>query len=54
MAWAGRDSGVPQSPQNLNRGGFSNPHRRQRPVRGVLHSPQNFMPSGFSKPQLGQ
>ena len=48
--------GVPQAPQNLKRGGFSNPDRAQRcwSWRGVLHSPQNFISSGLSKPQFGQ
>ena len=53
-AWDRMDSDAPQSSQNLNCGGFSNPHCGQPPVRGAPHSPQNFMLSGFSNPQLEQ
>jgi hypothetical protein len=49
-----RQMDVPQSPQNLNRGGLANPHVGHGAVTGVPHSPQNFSPSGLSKPQLGQ
>ena len=49
-----RVSGAAQSPQNLARGGFSNPHWGQRFCRGAAHSVQNFIPSGLSNPQLGQ
>jgi hypothetical protein len=45
-------SDTPHSPQNLNSGGFSNPHARHRFLSGVAQVPQNFIPAGFSVPQL--
>src|SRR5208282_1789381 len=42
------------SPQNLNWGGFSNPHFGQRLLSGEPQLPQNFMPCGFSDSQLEQ
>jgi hypothetical protein len=46
--------GEPQSPQNLNRGGFSVPHFRHRFLNEEPQLPQNFAASGFSESQLGQ
>ena len=45
-------SDTPHSPQNLNCGGFSNPHAAQRFFIGAAQLPQNFIPAGFSVPQL--
>jgi hypothetical protein len=42
----------PHSPQNLNCGGFSNPHAAHRFFIGAAQLPQNFIPAGFSVPQL--
>jgi len=43
---------LPHSPQNLNCGGFSNPHAAHRFFIGAAQLPQNFIPAGFSVPQL--
>jgi hypothetical protein len=43
-AWRGE----PHSPQNLNRGGFSEPHLTHRFSSGVPQLPQNLVPSGLS------
>jgi hypothetical protein len=43
---------TPHSPQNLNCGGFSNPHAAHRFLIGAAQLPQNFIPAGFSVPQL--
>jgi hypothetical protein len=45
---------VPHSPQNLNCGGFSEPHLAQRFFSGAPQSPQNLVASGFSELQLRQ
>jgi hypothetical protein len=45
-------SDVPHSPQNLNSGGFSRPHRAHRLRNAAPQLPQNFIPAGFSVPQL--
>jgi hypothetical protein len=45
-------SAAPHSPQNLDSGGFSNPHREHLFRSAVPHPPQNFIPAGFSVPQL--
>jgi hypothetical protein len=45
-------SGVAHSPQNLNEGGFSNPHFGHRLLSGAAQLPQNLVPGGFSVPQL--
>jgi hypothetical protein len=45
-------SDIPHSPQNLNWGGFSNPHAAHRFFIGAAQLPQNFIPAGLSVPQL--
>ncbi len=45
---------VPQSPQNFERPGFSEPHLGQRMLSPRPHCAQNFLLAGFSKPQLKQ
>src|SRR5580765_3331420 len=47
-------SDMPHSPQNLNWGGFSNPHAAHRFFIGAAQLPQNFMPAGLSVPQFEQ
>jgi hypothetical protein len=42
------------SPQNLNCGKFSKPHRGHRFFSGSAQLPQNFIPGGFSVSQLAQ
>src|SRR5205823_14650374 len=49
---AGSRSAAPHCPQNLNEGGFSNPHFGHLLPNGAAQLPQNFMPCGFSVPQL--
>jgi hypothetical protein len=46
-------SDIPHSPQNLNSGGFSSPHRAHRLRNAAPQLPQNFIPAGFSVAQLG-
>jgi hypothetical protein len=41
-------------PQNLNSGGFSEPHLGQMSASAAVHCPQNFIPPGFSKPHFEQ
>src|SRR5271166_6280270 len=45
-------SAPPHSPQNLNSGEFSNPHRGHLFRSAAPQPPQNFIPPGLSVPQL--
>jgi hypothetical protein len=45
--------GVPHSPQNLNRIGFSNPQFEQHIVNGAEQARHDFASSEFSNPQRG-
>jgi len=50
----GSERAVPQSPQKLASGGFSEPHFGQRAPNATPHRMQNFLPAAFSKSQPGQ
>jgi hypothetical protein len=48
------ESPMPQSPQNLDDGGFSAPHPGHTMASALPHCVQNFFPAGFSTLQFEQ
>jgi len=50
-ASVGWERSVPQSPQKLASGEFSEPHFGQRTPNATPHRMQNFLPAAFSKSQ---